>query len=392
MTTDRPLRALSTPVLFSLGLRPFFLFGALWGAMAAPLWVYVLAHGDGRIAGRAGMDWHIHEMLFGYVGAVIGGFLLTAVPNWTGRAPLAGTPLAVLFGLWAVGRLALSTPGADAFTLLILDGLYLTGLSLVVWRDVLAARNWRNLGVALAVTGLAAANLAFHLRSGEAGGLDAVVRAGLGLIVMLLVLIGGRVTPNFTRNWLARQGSGRLPAPASRFDLGVMAFTLTALVAWVWRADHPAVGVVLALAGLLNGVRLARWCGWRTVGEPLVWILHLGYAWLAVGLVLLGLAAMGASFAPSAGVHALTTGAMGVMILAVMTRATRGHTGRPLEADRATVVLYGLANLAAVVRVAGGLWPEVYGAALIVAGGLWAASLLGYALVYGPMLLGPRLR
>jgi uncharacterized protein involved in response to NO len=123
MTTDRPLRALSTPVLFSLGLRPFFLFGALWGAMAAPLWVYVLAHGDGRIAGRAGMDWHIHEMLFGYVGAVIGGFLLTAVPNWTGRAPLAGTPLAVLFGLWAVGRLALSTPGADAFTLLILDGL-----------------------------------------------------------------------------------------------------------------------------------------------------------------------------------------------------------------------------------------------------------------------------
>lgn len=390
MSTASAMRAYRGPALFSFGFRPFFLFGSLWGALAAPLWVYVLAH-DGGLVGRIGLDWHIHEMLFGYVGAIVGGFLLTAVPNWTGRYPVIGVRLAILFGLWAAGRAAMTLPGLDRLALAALDSAYFVALCAVIWREVIAGRNWRNLVVALAVTGLAASNLAFHLRP-EGAGLDAAVRAGLAVVILLLALIGGRVTPSFTRNWLARRAPGPLPAPSSRFDLLVIVATVIATAAWVVRPELAAVGVALTATGALHFVRLARWAGWRTASQPLVWILHLGYAWLAVGLILLGLAVLGAPFAPSAGLHALTAGAMGVMIMAMTTRATRGHTGRELSAGAGTLILYILINAAAAVRVAGGLWPVVHGEALIVSSVLWAGALLGFAVLYGPMLARPRLR
>jgi len=390
MSTASAMRAYKGPALFSFGFRPFFLFGSLWGALVAPLWVYVLAHG-GDLSDRIGLDWHIHEMLFGYVAAIVGGFLLTAVPNWTGRYPVIGARLAGLFALWAAGRAAMLLPGLDRLLVATIDGAYLLALSAVIWREVVAGRNWRNLVVALAITGLAASNIAFHLRP-EAIGLDVAVRTGFTAVVLLLVLIGGRVTPSFTRNWLARQKPGRLPAAASRFDALVIGVTILALAGWIVKPDLAGVGFALAAAGALNLLRLARWAGWRTATQPLVWILHLGYAWLGVGLVLLGLAVMGAPFAPSAGLHALTVGAMGVMILAVTTRAARGHTGHELSAGAGTLLLYVLINAAALVRVAGGLWSDIYGLALILSSGLWAAALLGFVALYGPMLSQPRLR
>lgn len=390
MSTASAMRAYRGPALFSFGFRPFFLFGSLWGALAAPLWVYVLAHG-GELSGRVGLDWHIHEMLFGYVGAIVGGFLLTAVPNWTGRYPVIGARLAGLFTLWAIGRAAMIAPGLDGLVRGTLDSAYLLALAAVIWREVVAGRNWRNLVVAVAVSGMAASNLAFHLRPEEAG-LDAAVRAGFAVIVLLLALIGGRVTPSFTRNWLVRQAPGSLPATPSRFDALVIGFTVAALAGWVVKPDVAIVGAALMVAGVLHLVRLARWAGWRTGAQPLVWILHLGYAWLGTGLILLGLAAAGAPFAPSAGLHALTVGAMGVMILAVTTRAARGHTGRELSAGAGTLALYLMMNAAAVVRVAGGLWPAFHGEALILSSALWAGALLGFVVFYGPMLARPRLR
>lgn len=391
MSTARAMRAYKGPALFSFGFRPFFLFGTLWGALAPPLWVYVLAHGNGLIAGRAGLDWHVHEMLFGYIGAIVGGFLLTAVPNWTGRYPVVGLRLAGLFGLWAAGRVAMMIPGLDPYVLMAIDSAYLCCLAIVIWREILVGKNWRNLVVAVAVTGLAIANIVFHLRP-EGSGLDAAVRSGLALLVVLLALIGGRMTPSFTRNWLLKRGGGALPAPTSRFDMAVLAVTVAAMLGWIISPNQSVVAAALVIAGALHVVRLARWAGWRTWAEPLVWILHIGYAWLGVGLALLGLSAWDALVPSSAGVHALTAGAMGVMIMAVTTRATRGHTGRELAAGTGTTILYLLINAAAAVRVVGGLWPAQYDSALIVSGGLWAAALLGFCALYGPMLMRPRLR
>lgn len=390
MNTAAAIRAYRGPAVFSVGLRPFFLFSALWSAIAAPLWIYAFLNG-----GPVGLSWHVHEMLFGYTGGVIVGFLLTAVPNWTGRLPVVGTPLALLFGLWLAGRaamLAVALNGnlAAAVWPMIVDGLFLFAMAAVIWREVLAGRNWRNLPVAVMVTVLALANAGFHLEA-EAGGVaNLSTRLGLAVVTLLIAVIGGRVTPSFTRNWQIKRG-GRLPAVAGRFDIVTLVVTAAGLIAWSLAPAHPAAGALMLAAGGLNLVRLARWRGDATLAEPLVWILHLGYLWLATGLVLTGLSvATPGLVPPSAGVHALTAGAIGVMTLAVMTRASRGHTGRPLTAGKVEVAIYVLINAAALSRVAGSLLPSVYQPLLLVSSGLWSAAFLAFVIGYGPMLLTPR--
>jgi uncharacterized protein involved in response to NO len=390
MNTAAAIRAHRGPAVFSVGLRPFFLFSALWAAIAAPLWLYAFLSG-----GPVGLSWHVHEMLFGYTGGVVVGFLLTAVPNWTGRLPVVGTPLAVLFGLWAAGRaamlaMALNADLAAAAWPLVIDGLFLFAMAGVVWREVLAGKNWRNVPVAAMVTLFALANAGFHLEAG-AGGVTALsTRLGLAVVALLIAVIGGRVTPSFTRNWQIKRG-GPLPAVADRFDAVTLAVTAAGLIAWSVAPAHPAAGALLLAAGTLNLVRLIRWRGAATLAEPLVWILHLGYLWLAAGLFLTGLSvAVPDLVPPSVGVHALTAGAIGVMTLAIMTRASRGHTGRPLAAGRVEVVIYALVNAAALSRVVGGLSPTLYQPLLIVSAGLWSAAFLAFAIGYGPMLLSPR--
>jgi uncharacterized protein involved in response to NO len=390
MNTAAAIRAYRGPAVFSVGLRPFFLFSALWSAIAAPLWIYAFLNG-----GPVGLSWHVHEMLFGYTGGVIVGFLLTAVPNWTGRLPVVGTPLALLFGLWLAGRaamLAVALNGnlAAAVWPMIVDGLFLFAMAAVIWREVLAGRNWRNLPVAVMVTVLALANAGFHLEA-EAGGVaNLSTRLGLAVVTLLIAVIGGRVTPSFTRNWQIKRG-GPLPAVAGRFDIVTLVVTAAGLIAWSLAPAHPAAGALMLAAGGLNLVRLARWRGDATLAEPLVWILHLGYLWLATGLVLTGLSvATPGLVPPSAGVHALTAGAVGVMTLAVMTRASRGHTGRSLTAGKVEVAIYVLINAAALSRVAGSLLPSVYQPLLLVSSGLWSAAFLAFVIGYGPMLLTPR--
>lgn len=386
-TTSESIRRYSGPPLFSFGFRPFFLFSAIWAAAAVPIWIAALFLGDGTVGGLDGRLWHTHEMLFGYLAGVIAGFLLTAVPNWTDRLPVTGGRLMALFALWAAGRLAGFLPASMTGPAAVVDSAFLIAFAAVIWREVLAAGNRRNLPVCLMVTVLAAANVAFHLRGVVPPVGPGAERAAVAVITGLIVLIGGRVTPSFTRNWTTAQGLSQHPAPFGRFDGGVMALTALALAGWVAAPLSPLAGGAMVLAGLANLARLARWRGWLARSEPLVWILHAGYVWIGLGLGLLGLAALAPDAVPyTAGIHALTAGAMGVETLAMMTRATRGHTGRPRVADPATTAIYLLVLAAAAVRVAAPFLADWTVVLVSVSATLWALAFAGFALVYGPML------
>lgn len=383
-------RAYAGPALFSFGFRPFFLFGALWAALAAPLWAAAYLAWGARLFGASGLDWHIHEMLFGYLAAIIAGFLLTAVPNWTGRLPVIGPGLVGLFGLWVAGRVAMLLRPQLGLLASAIDATFLIALAVVLWREVIAGRNWRNAPVCALVTLLAAANVCFHLRAYLPFVADAAVRLALAAPAMLLAIIGGRIVPSFTGNWLALRKAALRPAPFGLLDRAVLAATALGLAAWVVAPASVAGGVLVGLAGFDNLARLARWRGRSTGDEPLVWVLHLGYGWLGVALSLLGVSMLAPTAVPaSAAVHALTVGAFGVMTLAVMTRATLGHTGRPRTAGWATVLIYGAVNLAALLRVAAA-FPIPLQAQLLGAGAAaWSIAFLGFVAVYGPMLVRP---
>lgn len=388
----RRARLTASPALLRGGFRPFFLAGALWALVVLALFVAALG---GAITLPTAFDlvaWHRHEMLFGYLGAVIAGFLLTAIPNWTGRLPIAGVPLAALVALWLVGRIAiLCSAWIGPPVAAVLDVGFLLILAFVAGREVVVARN-SNLPVVGLVVILAIANGLDHaeaMRVGLPPGLG--YRLAIGLVVMMIGLIGGRIIPSFTRNWLTRQNAnGRLPAQPTSFDTVTLGLTALALIAWTAAPDFALSGVVLLLAGAAQAARLQRWQGLRAVREPIVVILHIAYLWIPIGLLLLGMSIVTGNFPQSAALHALTAGAMGGMTLAVMTRATRGHTGRDLTAGPATVAIYLLVTLAAAIRVAAPLLPIDYMTAVDLAGFAWIGAFALFLIAYTPMLARPR--
>jgi uncharacterized protein involved in response to NO len=387
MTTAAERRAYSGSALFSFGFRPFFLLACAWPALSVPVWVLAWL-GYPPFAGVLTRDWHVHEMLFGYLAGVMAGFLLTAVPNWTGRLPVMGAPLMGLVGLWIAGRAAMALAPLSAWAAAV-DAAFLLVFAAVVWREVLAGRNWRNLPVCGLVTLLALANIGVHLRPLSPDLAAGAERLALGVAGMMIALIGGRVTPSFTRNWLMQRKATQLPAQSSRFDQGVLGITGIALACWVVLPTQSLTGAALVVAGVANLLRLARWRGTRTLAEPLVWILHAGYGWLGLALPVMGGAALWPSLVPtSAGVHALTVGAIGVMTLAMMTRAILGHTGRPRRAGAGTLAIYLLANLAAGLRVAAAFLPAHQALLLGLSAGAWSLAFGGFVVVYGPMLVG----
>jgi uncharacterized protein involved in response to NO len=287
MTTAPSRQSYDGPVLFSNGFRPFFLLGSIYAGLAILVWLPAFYGEITLTSAFAPRDWHVHEMLFGYLPAVITGFLFTAIPNWTGRLPIRGTPLMALVTVWLAGRFAV-TLSADTGWLaaMLIDASFLLLVALAAAREIIAGRNWRNLAVVMLVLLLLVGNVAFHLEAHFAGGADISIRIGIAVVVLLISLIGGRIVPSFTRNWLVRENPGRLPVPFGRFDTIVVGLGALALVAWVVRPDSPFTGVALALAGLLHLVRLGRWAGDRTLRERLLLILHVGYFFVPLGFLL----------------------------------------------------------------------------------------------------------
>lgn len=385
MRRDGRGRVSSMPPILHYGFRPFFFLAALYAGLALPAWSWMHLTGVAPPGAFPGYEWHAHEMLFGYLGAVVAGFILTAIPNWTGRLPLSGWPLSGLVALWIVGRLACALITQPWLTAA-LDLAFPAVLAGAVWREVIVGRNWKNGPVALMISLFGIADALHH------GANVGFVQDGLGIrlalatIIVLLALIGGRIVPSFTRNWLAKQKDTRLPASFGRFDKTALAITVLSAFLWTALPDMAVTGVALAASGALLAVRALRWHGYRTVREPILFILHVGYMWLAVALLLLGASILGPAIPPTAALHALTAGAIGTMTLAVMTRASLGHTGREIRADPFVVAMYLAVIMGAALRVVAPLALDWYASALALSGILWSAAFLLFAVRYAPIL------
>jgi uncharacterized protein involved in response to NO len=374
--------------LLANGFRPFFLFGSVYAALAILVWLPAFYGEITLTSAFAPRDWHVHEMLYGYLPAVITGFLFTAIPNWTGRLPLQGTPLLVLVTVWIAGRLAVTFSAETGWLVaMLIDAGFLLLVAAAAAREILAGRNWRNLNVVVLVLLMLAGNVAFHLEAHFHGAADTGIRIGIAVVVLLISLIGGRIIPSFTRNWLVRENPGRLPAPFGRFDIIVVAIGALALVGWIVGSASPFTGTALAIAGVLHLVRLARWAGDRTWRERLLLILHVGYAFVPIGFLLNAASAFGL-VAGSAGIHAWMAGAAGIMTLAVMSRATLGHTGQQLTASATTQAIYVAIVVAALSRICAVIEPDHSELLLHLAAFAWAAAFLGFALSFGPLLVG----
>ncbi len=381
------------PAILSAGFRPFFLLAALWSAFALPLWLCIYTGQVTLPSALPPVVWHVHEMVFGYALATVAGFLLTAIPNWTGRLPVRGAPLALLVGLWIAGRCAVLFSGAlGVAASALIDLAFPAAFAAIVARELIAGKNWKNLPMLAALSLLFTGSLLVHLQVlGVAETAELGNRLGLATILTLISLVGGRIVPSFTRNWLAKaRPKGRLPAPIGRFDLVALLVTIAGLLAWVISPVGTLTPWLELSAGLAVAARLSRWCGLATLREPLVFILHLGYGWLALGLLLLGFNGLHALLPPTTALHALTAGAVGTMTLAVMTRATLGHTGQGLVAGRRTQAIYALVTLAALLRLLAPLAGEDMLSLTWVAGVAWSAAFGLFAIVYGGLLLKPR--
>jgi uncharacterized protein involved in response to NO len=374
------------PALLSYGFRPFFLAAGLWAAFGILLWLpqYV---GEFALPTQFGaLDWHIHEMLYGYVAATIAGFLLTAIPNWTGRLPVSGWPLAGLALLWLCGRVAvLLSAKLGGVVAAAIDVSFLLVLAAVAAREIVAGQNWRNLRVLIVLCVLAAGNIVFHVEVLLKGAADYGIRLALAAVILLISLIGGRIVPSFTNNWLTRNNPGRLPVAFARFDMVALAATAVALIAWIAAPAHVVTGALMLIAGLVQATRLLRWAGDRTLADRLVLVLHVAYAFVPLGFVLIGASCLTAAVPASAGIHAWTAGAIGLMTLAVMTRATLGHTGHALQAGLATQAIYALVLLAAVMRIIAAFTGAL--ALIDASGAAWIAGFALFVAAYGPLLV-----
>jgi uncharacterized protein involved in response to NO len=386
-------RAEAGLTLLSAGFRPFFLSSALWACVAVPLWLALYAGTVQLPTGLPPLIWHAHEMVFGFAAATVAGFLLTAIPNWTGRMPLQGGPLAVLVCLWLAGRIGVllsAEIGAPAAA--VLDLLFPLVFLSAVAREIFAGRNWRNLPMVAALAGLLLGNALVHLAA-----LDLATTATLGnelgvaTLLLLISLVGGRIIPSFTHNWLAKHRPD-VPPPAAFnwFDSGVLAATAVALAAWLYAPDATATSWLCLAGGFAQWLRLARWRGLAARREPLLWVLHLGYFWLGLGFCLLGLTNLLPWLPPFTALHVLTVGAIGTMTLAVMTRATLGHTGRPLAAGRGTTTIYVLVTMAAIGRSLAPFAGTQFLPVLLLAGFAWSVAFGLFALLYLRPLIQPR--
>ncbi len=368
---------------FSYGFRPFFLLGQIYAALAIVFWI---AGFSGLIEMRA-PTWHAHEMLFGYTLAAITGFFLTAVPGWTGSKPVHGGTLVVLTLTWLAGRIVMFFSTAlPGLVVAVIDLAFIPLLLALVLRSLMARPSPRNLIFVPILTALFVANLLTHFDSVDIG-----LRFGLNVVIVLIAIIGGRIVPAFTTNALRRENIEPLPASYKWLDIAAVLSVVAVAASELAQASGPISGWVAAFAAILNGGRFVGWRGNKTLGEPILWITHLGYAWLIIGLGLKS-AAHFDLLSETAALHALTVGAIGCMTLGVMTRASLGHTGRAIVAPRPIVLAYILVGLAALLRVGGPiLVPDYYALVISVSGGIWSLAFAITATVFWPILTRRRL-
>ncbi|MFW2545390.1 NnrS family protein [Primorskyibacter sp. 2E107] len=378
------------PSVFSYGFRPFFLAATVFALLILPLWWSVWRGAVVLDGPFAPTDWHAHEMIFGYGAAVVAGFLFTAVPNWTGRLPTRGWPLAVLLALWLAGRLSVAGMiGFGPVLVLLVDQVFLLAVAAMIAREVVAGKNWRNLKVLVPVSLLWLANVLFHVEAMNAGTADHGRRLGMALLIFLIMLIGGRIVPSFSRNWLVQRGAKSLPTAFNRFDAVCLVFGAAALVGWVAAPVGMGTAVLAGLAAVLHLFRLARWRGHATWRSPLLLMLHLAYLMVPMGLAAVSASALDL-IAQNVGAHVLGIGAVTAMTVAVMMRATMGHTGRALIAGRALASAFALVLTAMVFRVTAG--QVTIGAldGIDLAAVAWTAAFAILALRLGPWLLQPK--
>ena len=376
---------------FSGGFRPFFLFAAIFAIVAIALWLADLLGYRSLDTTLAPVDWHKHEMLFGYSSAVIAGFLFTAVPNWTGRFPVVGWPLIAIFVLWLVGRVAMLMGDGVAYGLTAaIDAAFLPILGAVISREIIAGKNWRNLKVLAPVLVMGAANIWFHIDMATGGLGTGPVRLGFSSVLVLLMLIGGRVIPSFTRNWLARREAGKMPKPFDRYDTLTVTASAIALAFWTAIESAPLLGASFAVLGVAHIVRLGRWAGLRTLANPLLLVLHIFYAFVPIGFLTLAVGMLMGSPAINTGaLHVFGIGAVGGLTLAVMMRASLGHTGRTLASDMVLNVVMGAVLVSVTLRLIGAIWPQIDGA--ITGSALaWIFAFGLFAFRVGPWLVAPR--
>lgn len=379
--------------LLATPFRPFFILCAAYGAVAIAVWVAAITGLGNPLPALPDPRWHAHEMLYGFVPAAIAGFLLTAMCNWTGARPLAGPGLLALVLLWLAGRGVMWQQAAlPAGLVAVVDGAFLPVLALYVGGVLWRARNRRNYGLVLVLLALATGNGLMH-----AAGLmqrpalaASGITLGLDLVALLMVVVAGRITPAFSANWLRARG-GQVPGPAPAWCNSASIGSLAAMaVADLASAPAPLTGALALLAGLANTLRLLYWAGWRTAREPLLWILHLAYGFIALALLLRAGLLFGLLHNPSLWHHCLGVGAMGILIMGVMTRVSVGHTGRPLGLRPGGILIYLGMLGAALLRlaVAAGWLP--YRGGLQAAGLAWILACLLFVVLYSTLLWAPR--
>jgi len=390
--TQSTERRVARFALFEYGYRTFFLLVGLHGAVLVPIWVAAVL---GWLTLPVGMEvsWHAHQMIYGFAAAGLAGFLLTAVPNWTGMPARRGAPLVALAGLWLAGRVGMTFPAAvPPWLAAVIDLAFVPALASAVIGPLIAARKAGNLVLLVPLTLFWAGDWAMQAEfvglASDSAGIGA--RLGIDVLLLLITVIGGRIVPAFTANAVADSGADAAPRSIPALDRSAIAAMALLVAAEAASGMSPITGGLALAAAVLNGVRLARWHGERTLGSPILWVLHLGYAWLVLGLVLKSAAALTDIVPETAALHALTAGAITTMLLAVMSRAGLGHTGRPLRAHPPTVVAYALVSLAALLRIAATVLPDNYAELLAASGVAWTLAFLLFLLVYAPILTTAR--
>jgi uncharacterized protein involved in response to NO len=379
--------------LFSYGFRPFFLLAGAYALIVIPWWMSGYAHGSLSFVGLPPMYWHAHEMVYGFVMAAIAGFLLTAVPSWTGERGFAGKPLMTAVALWLAGRAAMSMAGELPYWVLALAELALIpSLIVLLAPPILRTRN-RNLPLLAVLVILWIIDVAFlaAIARSDVALAAGSMRLAIDFVLVLITVIGGRIVPAFTANALRRRGEQAQVVTRPAIEFAVVGLMVAVAVADLFVPEGIPSGALAALAAIAHIWRMSGWRSFRTRGEPVLWIMHVAYAWMPLGLALKAIAILGGADWASKWQHALATGVIATMILAVMTRTALGHTGRPLVVSRAIAVAYLLLTFTALLRTFGvALFPAHYLLTLTLAAITWSTCFAIFLVVYVPVLWLPR--